>query len=87
MFDLVLGLRQAIEAEIAGSQLLFRSFWVLGLCNGYGNVGPWVYPCLGLFCMYKYMLRRCSEYEWLSALWLDASDGCSPIYVIDSAKC
>jgi hypothetical protein len=25
-------------------------FWVLGLCNGYGDVGPWVYPCLGLFC-------------------------------------
>jgi hypothetical protein len=25
-------------------------FWVLDLCNGYGDVGPWVYPCLGLFC-------------------------------------
>jgi hypothetical protein len=25
-------------------------FWDLGICNGYGNVGPWVYPCLGLFC-------------------------------------
>ena len=24
---------------------LFRDFWVLGLCNGYGDVGPWVYPC------------------------------------------
>jgi hypothetical protein len=23
---------------------LFRDFWVLGLCNGYGNVGPWVHP-------------------------------------------
>jgi hypothetical protein len=56
MFDLFLGLRQAVEggaqdeAEIAGSRPLFRDFWVLGLCNGYGNVGPWVYPCLGLFC-------------------------------------
>jgi hypothetical protein len=26
---------------------LFRDFWVLGLCNRYGNVIPWVYPCLG----------------------------------------
>jgi hypothetical protein len=24
-------------------------FWVLGLCNGYGDVGPWVYPLLCLF--------------------------------------
>jgi hypothetical protein len=24
------------EAEIAGSRPLFRDFWVLGLCNGYG---------------------------------------------------
>jgi hypothetical protein len=56
MFDLLLGLRQAIEAraqvnvEIAGSQPLFRDFWVSGLCNRYGDVGPWVYPCLGPFC-------------------------------------
>jgi hypothetical protein len=59
MFDLLLGLRQAVEggvqvaqveAEIAGSRPLFRDFWVLGLCNGYGDVGPWVYPCLGPFC-------------------------------------
>jgi hypothetical protein len=54
MFDLLLGLRQAVkgeaqvEEEIMGSQPHFRDFWVLGLCNGYGDVGPWVYPCLGL---------------------------------------
>jgi hypothetical protein len=53
MFDLLLGLRQAVEGEaqvevkIAGYQPLFRDFWVLGLCNGYGDVDPWVYPCLG----------------------------------------
>jgi hypothetical protein len=29
---------------------LFRDFWVLGLCNRYGDVSPWVYPCLGPFC-------------------------------------
>jgi hypothetical protein len=56
MFDLLLGLRQAIEdrvqvkEEIVGSQPLFRDFWVLGLCNENGDVGPWVYPCLGPFC-------------------------------------
>jgi hypothetical protein len=54
MFDLLLGLRQAVEgraqveAEIVGSRPLFRDFWVWVLCNGYGDVGPWVYPCLGL---------------------------------------
>jgi hypothetical protein len=53
MLDLFLGLRQVVEggaqdeAEITGSQPLFRDFQVLGLCNGYGNVDPWVYPCLG----------------------------------------
>jgi len=67
MFDLILGLRQAIEGgaqdeeNIAGSQPLFRDFWVLGLCNGYDNIGPWVYPCLGLFCMYKYIVRLCKN--------------------------
>jgi hypothetical protein len=29
---------------------LFRDFLVLGLCNGYRDVGPCVYPCLGHFC-------------------------------------
>jgi hypothetical protein len=54
MFDLLLGLRQVVkveahaEADIVGSWPLFRDFWVLGLCNGYGDVDPWVYPCLGL---------------------------------------
>jgi hypothetical protein len=53
MFDLFLGLRQAVEGraqgeeEIMGSWPLFRDFWVLGLCNGYGDVSPWVYPFLG----------------------------------------
>jgi hypothetical protein len=38
MFDLLLGLRQAVkggaqvEVDIKGSQPLFRYFWVLGLC-------------------------------------------------------
>jgi hypothetical protein len=56
MFDLLLGLQQAIEGgakveeEIEGSQPLFRDFWVLRLYNGYGDVGPWVYPCLAPFC-------------------------------------
>jgi hypothetical protein len=53
MFDLFLGLRQVfeggvkVEAEIARSMPLFRDFWVLGLCNRYGDVDPWTYPCLG----------------------------------------
>ena len=53
MIDLFLGLRQAIEdraqdeVEIAESRPPFRDFFVLGPCNGYGNVGPWVYPCIG----------------------------------------
>jgi hypothetical protein len=56
MFDLLFGLRQVVKGrvqvkeKIMGSWPLFRDFWVLGLCNGYGNVSPWVYPCLGLFC-------------------------------------
>jgi hypothetical protein len=56
MFDLILGLRQAfkgggqVKVKIAISRPLFRAFWVLGLCNGYGDVGPLVYPCLGIFC-------------------------------------
>jgi hypothetical protein len=42
MFDLLLGLRQAVEggaqveADIAGSQPLFRDFWVLGYVMGMG---------------------------------------------------
>jgi hypothetical protein len=27
-----------------GLDPLLRDFWVLGSCNGYENVGPWVYP-------------------------------------------
>jgi hypothetical protein len=56
MFDLFLGLWQAVEGraqdkvEIARSRPLFRDFGIFGLCNGYRDVGPWVYPCLGLFC-------------------------------------
>jgi hypothetical protein len=46
MFDLVLGLQQAVEggaedeAEIMGSWPLFRDFWVFGICNGYGDISP-----------------------------------------------
>jgi hypothetical protein len=53
MLDLFLGLRQVVEgeaqdkAEITRSRPPFRDFWDLGLCNGYGDVDPWVYPCLG----------------------------------------
>jgi hypothetical protein len=52
MFDLFLGLRQTVEGgaqdevDIVGSKTPFRYFWDLGLCNGYVNVVPWVYPCL-----------------------------------------
>jgi hypothetical protein len=69
MIDLILGLRQAVKGgaqdkvEIMGSRHLLGPFWDLGLCNGYGNVGPWVHPCLGIFCLYKYMLRQCSEHK------------------------
>jgi hypothetical protein len=54
MFDLFLGFRQAVEGgaqdkvEIAGYWPLFRDSWVWGLCNVYGNVVLWFYPCLGL---------------------------------------
>jgi hypothetical protein len=56
MFDLISGLGEVVEGgvkdevEIVGSWLLSRAFWDLGLCNKYGNVDPWFYPCLGLFC-------------------------------------
>jgi hypothetical protein len=46
MFDLSLGLQHAvegraqIEADIAGSQPLFRDFLVLVLCNESRDVGP-----------------------------------------------
>jgi hypothetical protein len=54
MLDIFFGLRQAVEGgaqeevDIIGSWPPFRAFWDLGLCNRYGDVGPWVYPCLGL---------------------------------------
>jgi hypothetical protein len=38
--------------EIMGSHLFCRlvdpAKGLLGLCNGLWDVGPWVYPCLGL---------------------------------------
>ena len=46
MLDLFLGLRQAVEgraqdeADITGYRPPFRDFRDLGLCNGYGDVGP-----------------------------------------------
>jgi hypothetical protein len=45
-------------------------FGFLGSCNGYGNVSPWVYPCLGLFCnIYRKLgeVIKISLKEWLSA--------------------
>jgi hypothetical protein len=53
MFDLFLGLQRAFEggvqdeADIMGCWPPFRDFWFLLLCNGYGDIGPWAYPCLG----------------------------------------
>jgi hypothetical protein len=59
MFDLFWDIDKLVEgkaqvkAEIVGSRPFLGQFWVLGLCNGYGDVSPWVYPCLGPFVMYK----------------------------------
>jgi hypothetical protein len=56
MFDLFWDFDRLSKVERKSKQRswdldpLFRDFWVLGLCNGYGDVGPWVYPCLGPFC-------------------------------------
>jgi hypothetical protein len=56
MFDLFLGLQQDVEgraqvkASIAGSRPIFMDFSVFRLCNRYGDVGPWVNPCLGPLC-------------------------------------
>jgi hypothetical protein len=56
MFDLFWNFDRLSKAEhkskwrLRDLDPLFRDFWVLGLCNEYGDVGPWVYPCLGPFC-------------------------------------
>jgi hypothetical protein len=48
-FDrLVEGLVQ-VKAKITGSCPLFRDFWVLGLCNGYG-MSPMGLPMFWPFC-------------------------------------
>jgi hypothetical protein len=55
MFDLFLGLRQAVEGgaqnqvEIAGSRPLFRDFWVFGIMQRVWGCLPMALPCLGLF--------------------------------------
>jgi len=44
-------------------------FGFLGSCNGYGNVGPWAYPCLGLFCnIYRILgdVMKRGRKEWVS---------------------
>jgi hypothetical protein len=56
MFDLFWNFNRLSKAKRKLKQRLwdlnplFRDFWVLGLSNEYGDVGPWVYPCLGTFC-------------------------------------
>jgi hypothetical protein len=52
MFDLFWNFNRLSKAKRRSRDLspLFRGFWVSGLCNGYKDVGPWVYPCLGPFC-------------------------------------
>ena len=59
MFDLVWDFDGLSKAERKPKRRswdldpLFRDFWILCLCNRYGDVGPWVYPCLGPFVLYK----------------------------------
>jgi hypothetical protein len=50
MFDLFQDFNKLSKRRSRDLRPLFRDFWVLGLCNGYGDVSPWVYPCLGPFC-------------------------------------
>ena len=40
---------------------LLDPFWVFGNMQWDWYVGPWVYPCLGLFCIYKYKARKCKK--------------------------
>jgi hypothetical protein len=48
-FDRLSKVERRLKRRSWDIDLLFRAFWVLGLCNGYGHVNPWVYPCLGPF--------------------------------------
>jgi hypothetical protein len=56
MFDLFWDFDRMSKAERKSKRRsrdlnpLFRYIWVLGLCNGCGDVCPWVYSCLGPFC-------------------------------------
>jgi hypothetical protein len=56
MFDLFWDFDKLLKVEHKSKRRsqdlgpLFRDFWVLGLCNGYGDVIPWVYPSLGPYC-------------------------------------
>jgi hypothetical protein len=49
-FDRLSKVERKSKQRLQDLGTLFRDFWVLGLCNGYGDVVPWVYPCLGLSC-------------------------------------
>jgi hypothetical protein len=56
MFDPFWDFARMWKAESKSRQIswdlgpLFRDFWVLGLRNRYGYVGPWFYPFLCPFC-------------------------------------
>jgi hypothetical protein len=56
MFYIILGLRQAVKGgaqdkeEIAGYRPLLGPFLGFGITQWVWDVGPWFYPCLGLFC-------------------------------------
>jgi hypothetical protein len=49
-FDNLLKVERKTKQRLRDLGPFLGPFWDLGICNGYGNVGPWVYSCLGLFC-------------------------------------
>jgi hypothetical protein len=55
MFDLFWDFNRLLKVERKSKRIsrdlnpFLGPFWDLGLCNGYGDVVTWVYPCLGLF--------------------------------------
>jgi hypothetical protein len=49
-FDRLLKVERKSKWRSQDLDPLFRDFWVFVLCNRYGDVGPWVYPCLGPLC-------------------------------------
>jgi hypothetical protein len=49
-FDKMLKVERKLKWRSRDLDPLFRDFWVLSLCSRNGDVGPWVYPCLGPYC-------------------------------------